>query len=162
MTEEQRRSRGRPRLPDHERRRSYGIPISGALIDELRTLAEATGESQGDITESALLAEFRRLHSGDVYDLMFTRLNRMIRQIQVAEDAVQSRPIKPQNFSVWRLQYPRLAQVAILADLTMSVEFRWDWEQNGQGIRQTYSADDEGFAASSVAIAAWLSVGLDP
>jgi hypothetical protein len=43
----------------------------------------------------------------------------------------------------------------------MSVERRWDHEPNGQGKRVTYSPDDDGFAAASCAIAAFLSVGLD-
>jgi hypothetical protein len=155
MSDEIRRGRGRPRLPDHERRRSYGIPIAGALIDELRTLAEATGKSQGDLTEDALRAEFRRLRAGAVYDLM-------IRQTGVASDAVLSRPVAPRSYASWRLpDYPRFAAVLILSDLRMSVERRWDHEPNGQGKRVTYSPDDDGFAAASRAIAAFLSVGLD-
>jgi hypothetical protein len=162
MTEDVRRGRGRPRLSADDRRRSYGIPITGALIDELRILAEASGHSQGDITESALRAEFGRLRAGAVYDLMFARLDRIIRQTQVAEEAVQSRPLEPRNFSAWRSAYERLASVAVLSDLRMSVEFRCDWEQNGQGDRQIYRADDEGFLAAGGAIAAWLSVGNKP
>jgi len=162
MSEEIRRGRGRPRLPDDERRRSYGIPIAGALIDELRTLAEATGMSQGDLTEDALRAEFRRLRGGAVYDLMVARLDRMIRQTGVASDAVLSRPVAPRSYASWRLpDYPRFATVLILSDLRMSVERRWDHEPSGQGKRVTYSPDDDGFAAASRAIAAFLSVGLD-
>jgi len=56
----EKRGRGRPRLPDDERRRIYGISLAPATIELLRDLAAKAARSQGEFVDSLIEREAKR------------------------------------------------------------------------------------------------------